>query len=429
MVTLKDKLGGGVTPLLCLKGIIGMKNSFLIIFTTLCALDSYAQCNINNPNDILELIKRNHPNISLNMAKGNVLEKTIKLAEQRPNPELDAESTIGDSIEGNIYRTSVSLRHTFELGGKRDSRIQVAKNTLRTGMAIAKYENQEAIIDSILKLHRLRQVYELIPIYEESLSAFNKILKTIRKRKSLSPEQQVEGETLELAVNDYKLKVSQLNSEKIYLSKHLSFFMGGSCIIPRNALPFNVNLNESFSSEKRINNYSKLDAASRALELASSNLELQKSNSYPNLQIGPTFEYEKQNENKVNTVGVALTIDLPIFSVNGGGRAKASEELLVANLKLRNIKQESKLDMESWISKYHQYKKSLSTIANKKKLEKKHSKIESLFKRGIISTSLVIESHRQLIEFFNTRFEFENGATEALWNIYKLSGEIEHKKL
>ena len=65
----------------------------------------------------------------------------------------------------------------------------------------------------------------------------------------------------------------------------------------------------------------------------------------------------------------------------------------------------------------------------KEKLEKKHRKIESLFKRGIISTSLVIESHRQLIEFFNTRFEFENGATEALWNIYKLNGEIENKKL
>jgi len=429
MVALIDKLGGGFFPLYCLKGIVGMKNSFLIALIALCALDSYAQCNINNPNDILELIKKNHPNISLNMAKGNALEKTIKLAEQRPNPELDAESTIGDSIEGNIYRTSVSLKHTFELGGKRDSRIQVAKNTLKTGMAIAKYENQQAIIDSILKLHRLRQVYELIPIYEESLNAFNKILKTIKRRRSLSPEQQVEGETLELAVNDYKLKIAQLNSEKINLSKHLSFFMGSNCIIPRNALPFDVNLSESFDSKATINNYAKLNAASLALELAKSNLELEKSNSYPNLQIGPTYEYEKLNVSQVNTVGFALTMELPLFNINGGGRAKASKEVLTASLNLKNIKQESMLDIEAWISKYHQYKDSLSTIANKKKLEKKHTKIESLFKRGIISTSLVIESHRQLIEFFNTRFEFENGATEALWNIYKLNGEIENKKL
>ena len=122
-------------------------------------------------------------------------------------------------------------------------------------------------------------------------------------------------------------------------------------------------------------------------------------------------------------------MDLPILNINGGGRAKASKDVLAASLNLRNIKQESKLDIQSWVQKYNQYKDSLKTIANKEKLEKKHRKIESLFKRGIISTSLVIESHRQLIEFFNTRFEFENGATEALWNIYKLNGEIENKKL
>ena len=411
------------------KGKMKMKNSLLIVFISICTFNTYAKCNLKNSNDILELVKKNHPSITFNEAKGKALESTIEVAGQRPNPELDAESTVGDSIEGNIYRTSVSLKHTFELGGKRDSRINVARNTFKTGMAVAEFENQQTIIDTVIKLHRLRQVYELIPLYKESLDAFNKILRTIKKRKSLSPEQQVEGETLELAVNDYKLKISQLNSEKMNLTTHLSFFMGANCIIPRNALPFTVNLSENFNSDIQVENYSKLKIASLALELAKSNLDLEKSNSYPDLQIGPTYEYEKLNVSQTNTVGIALTMDLPILNINGGGRAKASKDVLAASLNLRNIKQESKLDIQSWVQKYNQYKDSLKTIANKEKLEKKHKKIESLFKRGIISTSLVIESHRQLIEFFNTRFEFENGATEALWNIYKLNGEIENKKL
>ena len=296
-------------------------------------------------------------------------------------------------------------------------------------MAVADFENQQAIISVVIMLHRLRQVYELIPLYKESLSAFSKILQTIKGRKSVSPEQEVEGETLELAVNDYKLKISQLNSEKINLSTHLSFFMGSNCIVPRNALPFIVNLDEDFKNDFKVKNYSKLKAATLALELAKSNLELEKSNSYPNLQIGPTYEYEKLNVSQTNTVGIAITMDLPILNINGGGRAKASKDVLAASLNLRNVKEESNRDIQSWIQKYNQYKESLKTIANKEKLEKKHRKIESLFKRGIISTSLVIESHRQLIEFFNTRFEFENGATEALWNIYKLNGEFESKKL
>ena len=42
---------------------------------------------------------------------------------------------------------------------------------------------------------------------------------------------------------------------------------------------------------------------------------------------------------------------------------------------------------------------------------------------------MIIESHRQLIEFANTRNEFELGAAEALWNIYKINGTVFTEKL
>ncbi|WP_127717044.1 TolC family protein [Halobacteriovorax sp. HLS] len=406
-----------------------MKIIFLVVFISIYTFKTYAKCNLKNSNDILELVKKNHPSITFNNVKGMALESNIEVAGQRLNPELDAESTVGDSVGGKNYRTSVSLKHTFELGGKRDSRINVARNTFKTGVALAEFDNQQTIINTVIKLHRLRQVYELVPIYEESLSAFNKILKTIKGRMSLSPEQQVEAETLELAVNDYKLKIAQLNSEKMNLTTHLSFFMGVDCTIPRSALPVSINLDERFERDLKIENYSKFKAATFSLEMAKSNLDLEKSNSYPDLQVGPIYEYEKNSAGRIDTFGVAITMDLPILSINSGGRKRATNDVLAASLNLRNIKKESMLDVQSWLQKYNQYKDSLKTIANKDKLEKKHRKIESLFNRGIISTSLVIESHRQLVEFFITRFEFEIGATEALWNIYKLNGEIASKSL
>jgi cobalt-zinc-cadmium efflux system outer membrane protein len=406
-----------------------MKSIFLIITVYFVSSSAYASCNITNPNDILDLIKKGHPSILMNKARGEVLEKSIEQADQTLNPEVDAESTVGDSIEGNVYTIVVTLKHTFELGGKKSSRVDVAKANLKTGMAVAEFDNENTIIDSVLKLYRLRQIYELIPLYEESLNAFNKILRTLKGRKSISPEQRVERETLELVTNDYKLKMSQLDSEKVKLSKHLTFFTGTNCILPRNALPSQVNLSENFESKKGINTYSKIKAANSALELAKAKYEMEKANSYPDLKIGPTFEYEKLNVSNTKTIGLAVTFDLPIFNVNGGGRAQASKEIIVASSNLRNIKNESHLDLESWLGTYQRYKKSLLTTANKKELEEKHQRIEALFRRGIISTSLVIESHRQLIEFSSTRFEFEIGALEALWNIYKMNGNIANKRL
>jgi len=406
-----------------------MKNIFFasILFTVIT--NSSANCDFKKPNDILDLVKKNHPNISINNSKISVLKKTIEVAKQVPNPELDADSSVGDSIEGSVFSASVSIKHTLELGGKRSSRIDVARNILKTETAISKHKNQVTIIDVVLKLHRLRQVYELIPLYEESLNAFLKILKTIRRRQSLSPEQQVERATLELATSDYRLKISRLKSDRINLSKHLSFYTGTKCIIPLNALPYNVNLSEKFTSKYNYKGHAKLNAAKYALNLAKANLKLENSNAYSNLQIGPTYAFEKVNISNTNTFGIALTIDLPLFNTNKGGKAKATREIQTAKIHLKNVESESKLDLESWIAKYNQFRNSLKTIANKNELEKKHQKIEALFRRGIISTSLVIESHRQLIEFSNTRFDFEQGAVEALWNIYKINGEIGTKKL
>ncbi len=356
-----------------------MKGIAFLFLSFLLSTSVQAQCNINTPSELLEMIKKNHPRISINKSKSHVLEKSIDYADQTPNPELDAESTVGDSTEGNVYTTTVTLKHTFELGGKKRARVNVAKSNYKLGMAAARFENEDSLIDSIKSIHRLRQIYEIIPLYEESLSAFNKILKTLKKRSSISPEQRVERETLELVTNDYKLKMSQLNSEKVRLSKHLTFFTGTNCIIPRNSLPNDVNLSESFDDSKKTDSYSKLNYAKSALDLAQANYELEKSNSYPDLKVGPTFEYEKLNVTNTKTVGIALTMDLPVFNVNGGGRAKAAKEIIVASSQFKNIQLESELDLESWISTYRTYKDSLLTIATKKELERKHTRIEALF--------------------------------------------------
>lgn len=393
------------------------------------SIDGHSQCTLDDTNQVLDLVKKNHPTLRFNKSKIEMFEKRIDTARQRPNPELDLESTVGDSIEGDIYTTSVSLKHTFELGGKRRSRINMAKQLLDADINQAGDQNEDAIVDTVKRLYRLRQVYQLIPLYEESLGSFRKILKTKKGRNSLSPEQRVEFETLELAANDYKLKLSQLNSDKIRLSKHLNFFMGSDCTIPQKILPKDINLNENFNNKVNLENYSKLKVARSNYKLAQANLSFEKANSYPDIQIGPIYEYESVNVRNTNTIGISLTMDLPILNVNSGGRASAAKQVVSASINLKSIEDESKLDLESWVARYNRFKKSLKATISMNQLEKKHQRIESLFRRGIISTSLIIESHRQLIEFTKTRFEFEIGAIEALWNIYKINGQINSKKL
>ena len=400
-----------------------------LIVSSVLTESSLASCDFKSPNELLESFKTSHPQVVENNSSINVSEKWVEVAKQRPNPEFQAQGMKGEEIDGDVDRISLSVMHTIELGGKRTSRIDFADSKRKQFKASVQDSNEDVLIDAVLKAYRLRQVKELIPIYEEAYEAFNKILKVKLKRKSLSPEEQVEKETLVLATNDYRLKVSKLNSEKINLSRHLSFFVGEDCDLKQDSLPQNVDLARSFSLKKETPSYSKLQVAINNLETAKMKLELERSNAYPDLKVGPAFETETINGKNYQSIGLSISMDLPILSTNSGSKGQAFEQMNTARVRYKNIKREASLDLEAWIEKYNALGSSLKTIATREDLDKKHLKIERLFKRGVISTAMIIESHRQLIEFANTRNEFELGAAEALWNIYKINGTVFTEKL
>ena len=71
------------------------------------------------------------------------------------------------------------------------------------------------------------------------------------------------------------------------------------------------------------------------------------------------------------------------------------------------------------------YLDSLDTMSKSPKdleVSRKHTHMESLFARGLISSALMIEAHRQLFEFTSSQNEIEFKALEALYRIYELDG-------
>lgn len=388
-----------------------------------------AECEFNSSSELFDAIKINHPQIKYNNVATDSVGKKVSIAQQRPNPELDADGGVTDSIDGDVYGVSVSLKHTIEWGGKYGARVNAAKAEVDRDKAILKGSSEDVLIDVVLSLHKLRQLYEMIPIYEESLKSFKKIYRTKKRRGLLAPEEQVEMETLGLAVNDYELKLSKLIAEKTRLQTHLNYFTASKCEITQKSLPVKVDLSGDFTTEIKLDKYSTLKAAEKSLKFAEASYNSEKANSYPDVQIGPSFGYEKVNVTDSTTWGVSLTMDLPLLNRNKAGRSKAKIDMLNAQQNYNNAQRESELDLNSWIEKYKSLKKSLKGTISRKQLDKKHSKIESLFRRGVISTSLIIESHRQLIEFSNTRFEFEIGVIESLWNIYKIKGDVYEQEI
>ena len=66
----------------------------------------------------------------------------------------------------------------------------------------------------------------------------------------------------------------------------------------------------------------------------------------------------------------------------------------------------------------------IKNLPSKKTIDKKHQEVERFFKRGIIQTGLIIEVHRQMVEFEISKSELEMEAIQSKLEIFRLNGNI-----
>ena len=57
-------------------------------------------------------------------------------------------------------------------------------------------------------------------------------------------------------------------------------------------------------------------------------------------------------------------------------------------------------------------------------IELKHKKIESLYDRGFLPSSMVIEAHRQVLDYARHQHDQEILALEARFKLYTLEGRL-----
>lgn len=380
-----------------------------------------AQCVEWNTYDVFQKIKENHPSIKIAEGQNRIVRTNIDKVDVLPNPEFEFSTTSGDGNE----RISSTLTQTILVGGKRSSKVAIAQKEWELNSVELEQLRERKIIESVVSLHRFSFLNESLKHYKEAVGSFKSLLKRWDKRK-LSPSEVVEKETLELAYNSFLLKISNFKSEKIELANHLAFYSGKTnCLDPAKV---DSRFNYDYSALKAGKSLDVVKAQ-KILELMRSELSYENSLAYPDFKIGPTIEIEKNGISTEKSIGVSVSFDIPVFNRNSAGKSSALEKIKMASANLGYKKLEDDFDRKLWQQKYKRFKNSLRNIVTDKNLEKKHQKVEKLFQRGVIASSMIIEVHRQLIDFQETKYNFQKGTLEALWNLYRLEGTLLKRNL
>src|SRR6218665_3948803 len=122
----------------------------LVMSLCVSSTSAFALCEITNPSDLFNEIRKNHPKIIQNIRSIEQKEKSIEHLKSWTNPEFSVEATKGKESEGKIKTMSASLVQPIEINGKKKAnydlgRIQIKKESLSLERA-----SEEIVIEAAL---------------------------------------------------------------------------------------------------------------------------------------------------------------------------------------------------------------------------------------------------------------------------------------
>lgn len=367
-----------------------------------------------------------HPKMAIAQEKVREAEAVYERAAQWKNPDLALKSVGGSQAGESVGNTEVTLLIPVSQLWTRGAQKSVASAEKRVVEVEAKQTLIEFKEELIRDLYRLRQIEDDLELVNETLDAFSTIQKQLGARRARGPDQEITLNLVQLASSDYQLRRNHVQVERAEIVAKLKALWGNDLEIKRAQLP---PLKEKWPDVKAASAVGQNLAVQKAVaetDRASAEYSLTKLESLPTLSIGPVMERSTTGPSRTWSYGFALEASLPIFSWNGGARDVARSKTTQAELESAYAIRRFDSERDILLLKYKTAVDSLSKSSSRDEVKKKHHRVDSFFRQGLASGGLVIEAHRQIVEYQQSQHEHENSAIEAYIDLMTLTGgEIE----
>ncbi len=403
---------------------------FLLIFHCLCILgfSQYASAvvcqNSTDVNVLLNCLLSKHPEVDVADLNVQVAKQSVEQASQRPNPQLQWQGTETQGVGG--LTNEFNLQHTIELGSKQPARVDFAKSDLALQRIGVESTFNQIKISLIAQLYRLRQIFHEIEVIEENRHTFKRMISQYKRIGRMNPEQEISINVFRMASEEVKLTLSQLENERDQILADFKVITRENFVPKPNQLPKLIHKWESL--EKGEFEGPLVKQANAEVIRANKQYDLEKSESWPNISVGPRV-VQIPGPQGGNFLGASINLPLPVLNLNGGGRAAALANKKRQEYRRDLINRRIDAEAERLIRAYNRSSEAYRTARESSNFHGKHTELHKMINRGVVTPSMVIELHRQIIAFYQSLHAQELAAVRAKWEYYSLLGSLANREI
>lgn len=276
------------------------------------------------------------------------------------NPSLSVESFLYSPERKGVFdpsfQKSVGLQQVFQIAGQRGLRIDIAEGA--TQMSLAQYDGVALALRYQLhsmyyQLYYLRQATNSLRSQLERLDGTVRAYETQYAKGNFSLKDLARLKTTLFQLNN---SYGDLLREIADLRRDMGVLLADSRVIVAEPDADELRIPSALSADSvdglvrtALEERYDVKMLTKAQELASMNVQLQKRSAIPDMHVG--LNYDQGGSIITHYTGLSLGFDLPLFNRNQGGIAEAEVNTLQAEAELRSLKNRVLQEVRGSVSK------------------------------------------------------------------------------
>lgn len=393
-----------------------------IIMLLILSTSAYAEeCKITSASDVLKCAFVNNPEIMLADSNKQIAGINKDITGRLINPNLEAGVGYNmEEVDNYGVELDFALTQTIENPAKRKARINRLTAEYTAAELMVESKKEMVTLQILTILNRLRQIEKEQTILNKAIGAYVSVINSYEKRPVLSPEDEVSLTLFYSVLNNYRMENNQLTME---IDQHINTL--------KTLMNYDIAYNKKifYYPPKKYPKITDIDVTNSILlqqekanvAIANAYLQDQKNFNFNNFSIGP-YLTTSPNVQSVDTVGVRVSLPIPVYS---NKKTTHAGELAVSTAQYKYNAKKAELD-NTYKQLKSRYEKGLKLLQsfNLTKSEKQLARTEALFKNGRLSSSLLIESHRQLLDSLRLYHQYELDTLNSLWQLYAMQRKL-----
>lgn len=377
-----------------------------------------------------EVVIENSNEIKALEAEVKAAKALVSQAEMGPNPELEfgmENGFLNEEAKGSINKIEVGVAQAFELGGKKEARINTAEKNVKLAELAFNQVKRELESETIRKIVPIVGLKEQLYLVDDIIAMTKEIHTVIKKRVEHGAAMEVDLLGAEIELEDLTIERETLVREIRNEKNNLKALMGEKPVLfgdVSTTFSDTYSLPEYGELEKRIYEHNDFAVNRVEQEMAQAEMKELEADAVTDLTIA--LGYERNQEEEANAALFGLAIDLPIFNRNQGEITEKKEAVLALQHESKNTLQEMKQELLELYNSYGNIEKQIEAVKNRTlpKAELMNNKVRELYEKSAVQIFDVIDTQIMLVETKMSIIELKTELAEIAADIYEMTGYL-----